>query len=266
MSAISDLAYTYSNQDRLKEAEKLQTQVVESYKRLLGDEHPDTLVAMGDLAATYSEMDRLEEAKALQVKLVEACQRVLGTDHPETLNAETNLATTLSHMNQWDEAAKLQEKTVEVYRRTLQDKHPDTLSAIGGLAHSYTKLGRWVEAEALQVIVVDGWRSRQIGHEHPRYKRANSLLQEIRSQRKESQSQIGSPIERVSSPPTIDQQPRPMRLSIQKRTEDDGSIMEEEDGVTIEVPAEGSMQANSSSTEELIPSGKGGGCCSCVII
>jgi hypothetical protein len=35
------------------EAEKLQIQVLDARKRILGVEHPDTINAMGNLAATY---------------------------------------------------------------------------------------------------------------------------------------------------------------------------------------------------------------------
>jgi hypothetical protein len=47
---MGNLASTYRNQGRWKEAEELEVQVMETRKRVLGQEHPDTLTSMGNLA------------------------------------------------------------------------------------------------------------------------------------------------------------------------------------------------------------------------
>ena len=48
---MHNLASTYNEQGRTEEAEKLLLQVVELRKRVLGVEHPDTLVTMCTLAS-----------------------------------------------------------------------------------------------------------------------------------------------------------------------------------------------------------------------
>ena len=48
-----DLAKTYLNQGRWNEAEKLNVQVMNMRKKVLGAEHPDTLAIIGNLALTY---------------------------------------------------------------------------------------------------------------------------------------------------------------------------------------------------------------------
>jgi hypothetical protein len=50
---MGNLALTYWNQGRWKEAEELQVQVMQMSKRMLTDKHPDTLTSMANLAATY---------------------------------------------------------------------------------------------------------------------------------------------------------------------------------------------------------------------
>lgn len=42
---MANLASTYRKQGRLREAKKLEVQVMETRKRVLGHEHPDTLEA-----------------------------------------------------------------------------------------------------------------------------------------------------------------------------------------------------------------------------
>ena len=51
--AMASLMSAYRIQGRWKEAEELEAQVMETFKRVLGAEHPDTLTSMANLAWTY---------------------------------------------------------------------------------------------------------------------------------------------------------------------------------------------------------------------
>ena len=53
LSAMENLAATYRDQRRWKEAEELGLHVKDARLRVLGVDHPDTLSAMGSLASTY---------------------------------------------------------------------------------------------------------------------------------------------------------------------------------------------------------------------
>jgi Tetratricopeptide repeat len=53
LTSMGNLASTYRNQGRWKEAEALGVQVMETSLRVLGQEHPDTLNSMGILASTF---------------------------------------------------------------------------------------------------------------------------------------------------------------------------------------------------------------------
>lgn len=65
------LTSTYLNQGRLKEAKKLQMQVTEASKRVLGAERPSTLTSMVKLALTYWNQGLWKEAEELQVQVTE---------------------------------------------------------------------------------------------------------------------------------------------------------------------------------------------------
>ena len=54
------LASTYRSEGRWKEAEGLGVKVVEKRKRVLGQEHPDTLASMASLAYTWKSHGRVE--------------------------------------------------------------------------------------------------------------------------------------------------------------------------------------------------------------
>jgi hypothetical protein len=57
---------------------------MQTRKRVLGDEHPDTLTSMANLAFTLQSQARPEEALALIERCFQLRQRVLGERHPDT--------------------------------------------------------------------------------------------------------------------------------------------------------------------------------------
>jgi uncharacterized protein Veg len=83
-----------SNQGRWKEIEELNVQLVETSKRVLGIEHPDTLTNMGNLASICRNQGRWKEADELNVQVLETMKRVLGVKHQNTLRSIANLAST----------------------------------------------------------------------------------------------------------------------------------------------------------------------------
>ncbi|KAF2735904.1 hypothetical protein EJ04DRAFT_433983, partial [Polyplosphaeria fusca] len=78
---------TYRNQGRWKEAEQLGVQVMETRKRVLGDEHPNTLISMNNLAFTLKEQGIYNEGIPLLEKCCRLRQQVLGPKHPDTISS-----------------------------------------------------------------------------------------------------------------------------------------------------------------------------------
>ncbi|WP_256324724.1 tetratricopeptide repeat protein [Succiniclasticum ruminis] len=50
------------NLDRYEEALKMWEEVLSLQRKILGEEHPDTITAMSNLAASLSELGRYQEA------------------------------------------------------------------------------------------------------------------------------------------------------------------------------------------------------------
>jgi len=57
---------------------------LETTKRVLGQEHPDTLTTMNNLAFTYNSQGRWKEAEELQVQVIATRKLVQGKEHPDT--------------------------------------------------------------------------------------------------------------------------------------------------------------------------------------
>ncbi|KAH0555801.1 hypothetical protein GP486_006255 [Trichoglossum hirsutum] len=78
-------ALAFAENGRLQSAMELRGKVLEARQRTLGNEHPDTLMAINNLASSYSDLGRRQEAMELGEKVLEARQRTLGNEHPDTL-------------------------------------------------------------------------------------------------------------------------------------------------------------------------------------
>ena len=82
----------YYRQGRYTEAESLYLKTLETQKRVLGDDHPDTLRSMNNLALLYGRQGRDDEAEPLHLETLETKKRVLGDDHPSTLGTMNAVA------------------------------------------------------------------------------------------------------------------------------------------------------------------------------
>ena len=166
LNSMANLASTFWNQGRWKEAEELEVQVMETRKRVLGLEHPSTLTSMANLASTFWNQGRWKEAEELNVQVMETSSRVLGLEHPDTLAAMANLALTFMNQCRWKEAEELNVQVTETVSRVLGLEHPNTLISMANLASIYRNQGRLREAEELDVQVMETGL-RVLGLEHP---------------------------------------------------------------------------------------------------
>jgi hypothetical protein len=91
-------------------ARKPQEEALESHRRLLGEEHPDTLTAMSNLAGTLYKQGGLAGARRLEEQVLSIRRRLLGEEHPDTLAAMSHVAVTLYRQGDLAGARKLQSR------------------------------------------------------------------------------------------------------------------------------------------------------------
>ena len=68
--------------------------MIETFKRVLGEEHLDTLTNMNNLAFTFKAQGRNDEAILLMEKCFQLREQVLGPQHPYTTSS-------LKALNEW---------------------------------------------------------------------------------------------------------------------------------------------------------------------
>jgi Flp pilus assembly protein TadD len=90
----------------------MQEPVLESSRRVLGEDHPNTLTFMNNLAGTLKAQGNLSEAPEIHEKVLESQRRILGEDHPNTLTIMNNIAGTLKAQGNLSEAPEIHEKCI----------------------------------------------------------------------------------------------------------------------------------------------------------
>jgi tetratricopeptide (TPR) repeat protein/tRNA A-37 threonylcarbamoyl transferase component Bud32 len=144
----------------------LQESALATRRRVLGEEHPQTLSSINQMGVLLDSQGKLEEAERYYREALEKFRRVLGEEHPETLTSINNMGFLMWAQGKPDEAEPYLREALEKRRRLSGEAHPDTLASIsnmGGLLHSQRKLD---EAEPYFREALEG-RRRVLGEEHP---------------------------------------------------------------------------------------------------
>jgi tetratricopeptide (TPR) repeat protein len=149
-----------------RQALTLHEQALTGLRRVLGDDHPDTLTSMNNLAMTRRAFGDADGARDLHEQALAGRRRVLGQDHPDTLHSMNNLAATRRELGDLQGARNLHEQGLAGLRRLLGEDHPNTLRSMNNLAMTRRAVGDLDGARELHEQALAGLR-RQLGEDHP---------------------------------------------------------------------------------------------------
>jgi tetratricopeptide (TPR) repeat protein len=147
-------------------AEEMHKQSLEIRSKVLGEDHPSTLISMNNLTGTYSYQGRHEKAEGLSKITIEKRKEVLGEEHPDTLSSMGHLANTYYRRGMYNEAEMLQVDVTRLKKKVLGEGHLDTVTSMDSLALTYAQQGKGEDAEDLQMEVV-ARRTKLLGEGHP---------------------------------------------------------------------------------------------------
>ncbi|MDX2017253.1 MAG: tetratricopeptide repeat protein, partial [Planctomycetota bacterium] len=142
----------------------LQESALATRRRVLGNEHPDTLSSMASMGVLLNGRGQSHDAERYLREAMETSRRVLGEEHPETLSNLFQLGVVLHDQGRTAEAEPYWREALAKRRGVLGEGHPETLNSlasIGGLLQSQLKLE---EAEQYYGEVLDKSR-RLLGEE-----------------------------------------------------------------------------------------------------
>ena len=134
--------------------------------RVLGPDHPDTVMAAEQLADAYMTAGRAPEAVPWFQWLLARRMRVLGKDHSDTLAARHYLGHALVAANQLLDAITVLEQAADDYERICGTDHLETLGAREDLAAAHSAARQFADAISLYRRTLAD-RDRIQGPRHP---------------------------------------------------------------------------------------------------
>jgi eukaryotic-like serine/threonine-protein kinase len=160
------LAILYDTIGRLESARPLQESALATRRRVLGEEHPDTLRSVVEMSTILVQIGQFQEAESLLRSAIDKCRRVLGEDHPLTLVSTSNMSTTLQAQGKLADAEGYVRDALARMRRVRGADHQDTISTINNLAVLLRRQRKYAEAEPYFREGLETSR-RVMGEEHP---------------------------------------------------------------------------------------------------
>jgi tetratricopeptide (TPR) repeat protein len=133
---------------------------------LLGNSHPDTILARGNLADSYERAGQPENAIGLYEEAFADSEQVHGPDSAEALNALGRLSAAYLAAGRSGEAIALHRRNLETRERAHGPRHHDTIAARARLADCCLSAGQHKEAVDLYTRVLAD-RERIQGSRHP---------------------------------------------------------------------------------------------------
>jgi tetratricopeptide (TPR) repeat protein len=141
-----NLAVNLSYQRKYDAAQPVLEKALEIRRRLLTDDHPDTVASFITVGFNLKAQGNYAAAQPLFEKALEISRRQLGDNHPVTAKSYTNLAVNLNAQGKYAAAQPLFEKVLEIRHRLLSDDHPDIALSYHNLAVNLHAQGKYLEA------------------------------------------------------------------------------------------------------------------------
>jgi tetratricopeptide (TPR) repeat protein len=163
---LSNVGDSFDALGQYQEAEVMHRQVLQSREKVLGPEHPDTLVSVSNLGSVLKRQGKYEEAEVMHQRELLIREKVLGPGHPDTLTSISNLGWVLRSQEKYKEAEVMHQLALLGYEKVLGPEHPDTLTSISQLGSVLKCQGKYEEAKAMYQQVLEG-KEKVLGPEHP---------------------------------------------------------------------------------------------------
>jgi tetratricopeptide (TPR) repeat protein len=151
---------------RFDEASGHLLEVMETREKVLGIDHPDTLMSVSNLAGVLDRQGKYEESEELNQRVLAVSEKVLGVDHPHTLTSVSNLAGVLERQGKYKESEELNQRALAVSEKVLGVDHPDTLMSVNNLAGVLDRQGKYEESEQLNQRAL-AVKEKVLGVNHP---------------------------------------------------------------------------------------------------
>ena len=170
------MALLYQAEARYEQASPLLHEVLNVGRRVLGEQHPDTLATLNNVAELYRRQNKYEEAESIFHQLLAVRRRSLAPDHPNITNVLASIGGIKVDQQRYAEAEPFLREAVERQRRASPDswRRYYTESLLGVCLSG---LSKYEEAEQILLFGYAGMRARRDSMPYEN----RELLDEIKS-------------------------------------------------------------------------------------
>lgn len=176
LASLGLLAMIHVYYGRFHEAEELQMRVLTIRNRVLGEEDPNTLIAMVNLSSTWGNQGMWKEAKQTVIYVVKTSLRVLGEEHPITMISMVILASICRGQKSRKAIERWEAQVVNARVKILRDEHPNILTSLINLVSIYKGQGRQKKADALCIQIMEAFKEPKSETKLPRAQIQDKLL------------------------------------------------------------------------------------------
>ncbi|KAF7515787.1 hypothetical protein PCG10_002914, partial [Penicillium crustosum] len=159
------LGLLYSDQGKLKEAEKMYQRALAGREEALGPDHISTLSIVQNLGVLYHKQGKLKEAEQMYQRALAGYEEALGPDHMSTLDIIHNLGNLYSEQGKLKEAEKIYQRIFKGCEEAPGPDHTSPLDTIHSLGLLYSKQGKLKEAEEMYQRALAGYEE-ALGPDH----------------------------------------------------------------------------------------------------
>jgi tetratricopeptide (TPR) repeat protein len=181
LTRMDNRATALMKQGKLAEATKVNRQVLERSRTVLGPEHPDTLSRMFDLGLALHAGRRRRDAEQVFRQLLPLREKVLGPSHPDTFAAIDAICEELFNLRKYEECRELLEEELLRCKKAFGLEHQLTIRALSNMGNVYKMQGKLQDACSMYRTALEV-SERVLGEAHQTTLGIRNDLQEMQEQ------------------------------------------------------------------------------------
>jgi tetratricopeptide (TPR) repeat protein len=164
-NALSGIGNLYSDQGKLKEAERMYQQALAGKEKALGSNHIFTLDTIHHLGTLYSHQGKLKDSENMYQQALRGREKALGLDHTSTLDTIHCLGLLYRAWGKLDKAEEMYQNALAGYKNALGPDHTSILNTVNNLGNLYRDQGKLKEAEDMYDQALAGYKE-ALGPDH----------------------------------------------------------------------------------------------------
>jgi nephrocystin-3 len=127
-SYLNNLGVLHYNKIEYELAEQCYKRALKILEKVLGPEHPDTVMCRNNLAVLIKKAKGdYDRAELLHQEVLATREKVLESEHPDIAQSMNNLAALLDAKGEYDRAEPCYQRALEITKKVLGVEHNDTI-------------------------------------------------------------------------------------------------------------------------------------------